>query len=254
LPVLTGSSQVGGAHPAVLSNTAPAGTDQITVTVNNQTVTGTSMPAGLSQRGRSNLASGPAVTGFTLGRWHVQRLGHGQRRWRGQARPGQQRAGYFEHTACGFDRADRKRQLDQRGSQQALVVSGTTDAQVGSEVSLVLNGQTYTAQVQAGAGNSAANTYWLSVPAQAVQSLPSGAQSLQLSVTNRYGSVTQLSPSLTVDKQAPGQQADGTDAAIAVPAVVIAETAQGLSATELADGIQAQVTLPTGSVAGDVIA
>jgi hypothetical protein len=133
-----------------------------------------------------------------------------------------------------------------------LVVSGSTDAQVGAPVSLILNGQTYNATVQAGQG--ADNVFSLTVPKAHVMGWPDGAASVQISVTNRYGATTQLSPSLTVDTRAPGQKADGTDETIAFPTVVLTENVNataGINAAELTDGMQAQVTLPTGSVVGD---
>jgi hypothetical protein len=117
---------------------------------------------------------------------------------------------------------------------------------------LILNGQTYNATVQAGQG--ADNVFSLTVPAAEVRRLADGTQALQISVTNRYGATTQLSPSLTVDTQAPGQNASGNDETIAFPTVVLTENVNatpGINAAELTDGMQAQVTLPTGSLVGD---
>ena len=62
---------------------------------------------------------------------------------------------------------------------------------------------------------------------------------------------TNVAQTFTVDQIAPGQNADGSPAVKPVPVVTIAEAANGINATELANGIQALVDLPTGSVVGD---
>lgn len=68
---------------------------------------------------------------------------------------------------------------------------------------------------------------------------------------NNFGQVA--SQLITIDTTAPGKKEDGTDEAVAKPVVVIAEATNGVSKEELADGIQSEVTLPTGTVAGDKI-
>jgi hypothetical protein len=257
-PVLTGQAAkliVVGADPTVASNyIALAGSDQITISVGGQTITGTlsGLPAGLSYNaanktwslntslvsGFTALADGTYNVSVTVEAGGVTQVDMGSNELQIQSTP--------PTLALAPIAVDGR--INATESGQALVVTGSTDAQVGATVTLTLGGQNYTAQVQPG------NTFSLTVPATDVHHLTDGAQAMQVSVTNRFGATTQLSPSLAVDTQAPGQKADGTDEAIAVPAVVLTEAVNatpGINAAELTDGLQAQVTLPTGSVLGD---
>ena len=257
-PVLTGKAAKlvsVGADPTVASNfIALAGSDQISINLGGQTITGSisSLPAGLIYSaanktwslntslvsGFTALADGPYNVSVTVVAGGVTQVDIGSNELQIQSTP----------PTLTLDPIAVDGRINATESSQALVVTGSTNAQVGATVTLTLAGQNYTAQVQSG------NTFSLTVSATDVHRLTDGAQVMQVSVTNRFGATTQLSPSLTVDTQAPGQKADGTDEAIAVPAVVLTEAVNatpGINAVELTDGLQAQVTLPTGSVLGD---
>ncbi|WP_394210406.1 Ig-like domain-containing protein, partial [Psychrobacter piscatorii] len=76
---------------------------------------------------------------------------------------------------------------------------------------------------------------------------------ISYTITDAAGNVSEPSPAttITVDTVAPGGE---VGAAIAAPVVVIDDEADdGVNAAEFADGVQTQVTLPTGTVAGDTV-
>ena len=76
---------------------------------------------------------------------------------------------------------------------------------------------------------------------------------ISYTITDAAGNVSEPSPAttITVDTVAPGGE---VGAAIAAPVVVIDDEADdGVNAVEFADGVQTQVTLPTGTVAGDTV-
>lgn len=71
---------------------------------------------------------------------------------------------------------------------QALPISGSTDAPVGSTVTVSIGGISYPATVVAGGGIAGqANSFVVTVPGTAVAALADGTQIATASVTNRYG-------------------------------------------------------------------
>ncbi|WP_442069576.1 Ig-like domain-containing protein [Psychrobacter sp.] len=82
--------------------------------------------------------------------------------------------------------------------------------------------------------------------------LADGEHDLSYNLTDDAGNLSGNAPATTiiVDTIAPGGE---TDADQVAPVIVIAEAADGVNATEFADGVQTQVTLPTGTLAGDTI-
>ncbi|MEK7346625.1 MAG: hypothetical protein AAB176_13145, partial [Pseudomonadota bacterium] len=122
---------------------------------------------------------------------------------------------------------------------QALVLTGTTNAAVGSTVSLTFDGQPYTAQVQATAQG---NTFSITIPANVVDALSEGDKTLALTVTNEFGASAQVNRTVTVDT-----------VATTAPTLAVAELAQGVSFAEAADGLQVSMTLAAGTAEGDVI-
>ena len=85
--------------------------------------------------------------------------------------------------------------------------------------------------------------------------LGEGAHAITYTLTDPAGNESAKSPALnlTIDATAPGKNPDGSNATISAPGVTIAEATNGVNAAEAADGVQTTVTLPTGTVAGDVI-
>jgi hypothetical protein len=80
-----------------------------------------------------------------------------------------------------------------------------------------------------------------------------GNYSVTATVTDEAGNIsaTSVAVSFTVDTIAPGQQNDADQVA---PTVALSDDeAGGVSALELDNGVQTQVTLPTGTVAGDTV-
>ncbi|AGP49372.1 hypothetical protein PSYCG_09360 [Psychrobacter sp. G] len=79
-----------------------------------------------------------------------------------------------------------------------------------------------------------------------------GDYSIVATVTDKAGNSSAPSTvvNITVDTTAPGGQEGATQVA---PIIAIPEAENGVNATEFADGIQTQVTLPTGTLEGDSI-
>ncbi len=79
-----------------------------------------------------------------------------------------------------------------------------------------------------------------------------GDYSIVATVTDKAGNSSAPSTvvNITVDATAPGGQEGATQVA---PIIAIPEAENGVNATEFADGIQTQVTLPTGTLMGDTI-
>jgi hypothetical protein len=124
---------------------------------------------------------------------------------------------------------------------QALVLSGTTDAQVGSTVTLTgLGGQTYTAIVQA--GTNGLNTFSIPVLGTDISALIDGTLTPSVSVTNLFGLIGTDTESLLIDTTAPS-----------APALLIPEAPGGINAAEAANGTPLEITLPVDAVAGDTV-
>ena len=85
-----------------------------------------------------------------------------------------------------------------------------------------------------------------------VNTLTDGNHDLSYNIKDTSNNVSGNAPAVTVivDTIAPG---GGANAAQVVPIVAIAEAANGVNATEFVNGVQAQVTLPTGTLAGDTV-
>ena len=79
-----------------------------------------------------------------------------------------------------------------------------------------------------------------------------GDYSIVATVTDKAGnsSAPSTAVNITVDTTAPGGQEGATQVA---PIIAIPEAENGVNAQEIADGIQTQVTLPTGTLEGDSI-
>ncbi len=130
------------------------------------------------------------------------------------------------------------------GAEQNLPVTltGTTTAQVGSTVTLTgLNGQTYTATVQAGT-NGGANTFSIPVTGTDIAALTDGTYTPQVSVTNLFGLTGTDTETLIVDTTAPS-----------APTVALPEAPGGISALEAANGTPLVVTLPADARVGDTV-
>ncbi|MBO1531904.1 Ig-like domain-containing protein [Psychrobacter sp. F1192] len=82
--------------------------------------------------------------------------------------------------------------------------------------------------------------------------LTEGAHDLSYNLKDAAGNVSSSGPvvNITVDTTAPGEQDGATQVA---PVIAIAEAENGVNADEIADGIQTQITLPTGTLEGDTI-
>ncbi|MGP5543061.1 BapA/Bap/LapF family large adhesin [Psychrobacter celer] len=82
--------------------------------------------------------------------------------------------------------------------------------------------------------------------------LTDGAHDLSYNLKDAAGNVSGSGPvvNVTVDTTAPGEQDGATQVA---PVIAIAEAENGVNADEIADGIQTEVTLPTGTLEGDII-
>ncbi len=151
------------------------------------------------------------------------------------------------HPVTGDD------QIDAFDSTQTMILSGTTNAAPGSQVTLQVADQTFTTEVFV--DEIGQRLFWVdtgTTPA-ALMAGQNGDLVIEAHVVNEYGNDRQLSRDVPVDVQAPGQNADGTDAALSQPLLVIAETAQGLNADELANGVAITVGLPTGTVVSDSV-
>lgn len=82
--------------------------------------------------------------------------------------------------------------------------------------------------------------------------LTDGAHDLSYNLKDAAGNVSSSGPvvNITVDTTASGEQDGATQVA---PVIAIAEAEDGVNADEIADGIQTEVTLPTGTLEGDTI-
>ncbi|MBO1517809.1 BapA/Bap/LapF family large adhesin [Psychrobacter halodurans] len=82
--------------------------------------------------------------------------------------------------------------------------------------------------------------------------LTDGAHDLSYNLKDAAGNVSSSGPvvNITVDTTAPGEQDGATQVA---PVIAIPEAEDGVNADEIADGIQTEVTLPTGTLEGDTI-
>ncbi|WP_146179684.1 beta strand repeat-containing protein [Limnohabitans parvus] len=127
--------------------------------------------------------------------------------------------------------------LNDAESAQPLPITGTTDAPVGATVTLTLDGQTYTAAVQAG------GVFSVTVPGSAVTAIADGTQTVSASVVNAYGLTGNGTQSFMVDTTAPGA------ATVAIPEGTLVNAAEALSA----GGTALNITLPAGSQVGDVV-
>ena len=125
---------------------------------------------------------------------------------------------------------------------QALVLTGTTNAEVGSVVHVTFNNVNYTATVRVGTQNGV-NVFSIPVSAAAIGALNDGVKAISLNVTNVFGSTTTISSSVIVDTGLPAP----------APVITIIESLNGINAAELADGLLTNVILPTNSVATDEI-
>ncbi len=128
---------------------------------------------------------------------------------------------------------------------QGLNLTGTTDAEAGSTVSVVLNGVTFTANVLLGASGQP-NTFSIPLTPAQVGTLAAseGAKVVTATVTNEFGTQQTITPAggVLIDTIAP-----------TAPTLTIAEAANGISASELSDGVQVSAALPVGAAEGDVI-
>ena len=134
--------------------------------------------------------------------------------------------------------------INAQEQNQPLVLTGTTDAQVGSTVTLTgLDGVTRTAIVQAGV-NGGANTFSIPVPGSVISGLADGTLHPSVSVTNLFGLTGSDSETLLIDTTAPS-----------TPAVVLPESTSGVNAAEAisAGGTPLEITLPQDTAAGDVV-
>ncbi|WP_114700181.1 Ig-like domain-containing protein [Psychrobacter proteolyticus] len=98
-----------------------------------------------------------------------------------------------------------------------------------------------------------ANNKWIiPVDEDDVDEMGQGAETLTVQAEDAVGNISTETASITVgvDTIAPG---GGTDATQVAPVVAIAEAADGVNATEFQNGVQTQVTLPTGTIAGDIV-
>jgi hypothetical protein len=85
------------------------------------------------------------------------------------------------------------------GSEAAagIVISGTTTAEVGQTVTVILGGKTYTAQVEAG------GSWSLSVPAGDLAAMADNGYSVQVSVSDKAGNPGSASKAITLDTTPP---------------------------------------------------
>ncbi len=126
---------------------------------------------------------------------------------------------------------------------QAVTLTGTTTAQVGSTVTLTgLGGQTYTATVQA--GTNGLNTFSIPVTGTDITALTDGTYTPTASVTNLFGLTGTDTESLIVDTNAPS-----------APTVALPEALGGINAAEALSnsGTPLVVTLPVDAAVGDTV-
>ena len=130
-------------------------------------------------------------------------------------------------------------------SQEELTITGTTTGvEDGQVVTVTLDGETYTGAVTG-------NAWSVTVPSEDLQALGDGqTYTVTADVDNVAGnSAEQATREIGTDFTSPGGE-DGTDA----PVLAIAEADNGfINAEELADGIQAVVTLTEGTQEGDTV-
>ena len=127
--------------------------------------------------------------------------------------------------------------------QQSQTITGTTDAEPGQTVSLTgLNGNTYTATVEAGPNGT--NTFRIDVTGTDMAALADGTLTLTASVTNRFGLSGTDTEALRIDTTAPS-----------APTVVLPESTSGVNATEAqsAGGTPLVITLPADARVGDTV-
>lgn len=248
-PILSGLARklLPGADPAVASNyIALEASDTLTVIVNGVTISGTiaSLPTGLSYNATTQAWSlDTAAAGVTLtdGTYDVQVTTTAGNVTKEDASAAEliintQPPVVTLNPLSGDDR------INAIENDSAVVLTGTTDADVGSDVLVTLNGTSYTAQVLAGT-TPGSNLIRVTIPASAVALLPEGDVDYSVAVTNAFGSQATVSRTVDVDTLAP-----------LAPTVTLAEAADlRVNATELSDGLQVSVSLPAGTQAGETL-
>ncbi|WP_318591368.1 Ig-like domain-containing protein [Enterobacter kobei] len=124
--------------------------------------------------------------------------------------------------------------LNAAEARSDLTVSGTSTAEAGQTVTVLLNGKDYTATV------SADGSWTLNVPAADVAALGDGSVTVTASVSDKAGNPASVDHNLTVD--------------ITVPAVTI-NTVAGDDVINIAEHAQAQIISgsATGAAAGDKV-
>ncbi|NIB22146.1 retention module-containing protein, partial [Pseudoteredinibacter isoporae] len=101
-----------------------------------------------------------------------------------------------------------------------------------------------------GAGNQE-----ITIPVNALPSPPDGNYTIEVTVVDPVGNESLPSDpvSISVDTTAPGEIAPGVPGDIPAPIVTIPEAVDSVDEQELADGVQVQVVLPTGTEPGDTV-
>ncbi|WP_394211202.1 Ig-like domain-containing protein [Enterovibrio calviensis] len=152
-----------------------------------------------------------------------------------------------QQTSNFFVKPELDVSVDALTKDSTPTISGTTNQPSGSSVQITItdadgNIQTITAIVQASGSFSA------DVP----QGLTDGQFSITASLVDSQGSRVVASASGIIDTTAPGEGtgSGGTDD---LPLIAIPEAIGGVGETEVSDGIEVQVTPPTGTKPGDTI-
>ncbi len=140
-------------------------------------------------------------------------------------------------------------------------ITGTTDAEAGQLVSVVLNGITYTGTVVAAVAPAVLNTWSVTVPAADYAAIVDGLYSVTADVTDVAGNVaTQALAPVTVDTVAPVVAIDAIQmgdnivniaesTAVVITGTTDAEVGQTVTVT-FADGLSPNVTTTATVVAG----
>ncbi|MGF1767303.1 tandem-95 repeat protein [Enterovibrio makurazakiensis] len=152
-----------------------------------------------------------------------------------------------QQTSNFFVKPELDVSVDALTKDSTPTITGTTNQPSGSSVQITItdadgNIQTITAIVQA------SGSFFVDVP----QGLTDGQFSITASLVDSQGSRVVASASGIIDTTAPGEGtgSGGTDE---LPLIAIPEAIGGVGETEVSDGIEVQVTPPTGTKPGDII-
>ncbi|MEZ8132021.1 Ig-like domain-containing protein, partial [Enterovibrio norvegicus] len=135
-------------------------------------------------------------------------------------------------------------------SESAINITGTVSGEytAGNIINLTINGKDFNGPVAAN------GTFSISVPGGELVSDNDTTVDARLIATDAAGNLGILTTAkeYVLDLVAPGQ-GTGSNGADEAPTVAIAEAADGVNKNEANDGVQAQVTPPTGTLPGDTI-